>query len=35
LLPTTSSPWGNILLVAGALIALGAVVFGTRKFMNR
>ncbi len=35
LLPTTSAPWGNVLLIGGVLIALGAAVFGARKVMNR
>ena len=35
LLPTTSAPWGNVLLFGGVLIALGAAVFGARKVMNR
>jgi type VI secretion system secreted protein VgrG len=35
LLPTTSTPWANLLLVGGVLITLGAAVFGARKVMNR
>jgi hypothetical protein len=35
LLPTTSAPWGNVLLIGGVLITLGAAVFGARKVMNR
>ena len=35
LLPTTSAPWGNVLLIGGVMIALGAAVFGARKVMNR
>jgi type VI secretion system secreted protein VgrG len=35
LLPTTSVPWGNVLLIGGVLIALGAAVLGARKVMNR
>jgi hypothetical protein len=35
LLPTTSTPWINLLLIGGILIALGALVFGARKVMNR
>ena len=35
LLPTTSAPWGNVLLFGSILIALGAVLFGARKVMNR
>jgi hypothetical protein len=32
-LPDTSAPWGNELLLGGSLILLGAVGFSTRKFL--
>ena len=35
LLPNTSSPWGNVLLLGTFLIALGATGFGARKVLNR
>lgn len=35
LLPITSAPWGNVLLIGGLLIAIGASIFGARKVMNR
>jgi uncharacterized repeat protein (TIGR02543 family) len=35
LLPATSVPWGNLLLIGGVLIGAGAILFGARKVMNR
>jgi type VI secretion system secreted protein VgrG len=35
LLPNTSTPWENVLLLGAFLIALGAIGFGARKVLNR